>query len=168
MNPSLLVTSFIISSCVIIFTLKLLLQFLIWTKCLLFLICYHTFRKITYFVHSDYHCHPETIVKIIAAIKIVTISTREILVFLRFDSMIIMLVGEFDNWRIVFQFVFQPVVCFVRDKDGMQGWATRKHIAVNAHHGVGDGDGLQGWAIIKRTEANAGHGVGDDKIFSLW
>ena len=42
----------------------------------------------------DYH--PETILKIIAAIKIVTISTRGILVFLHFDPMIIMLVGEFN------------------------------------------------------------------------
>ena len=40
--------------------------------------------------------HPETILKIIAAIKIVTISTRGTLVFFHFDSMIIMLVGEFD------------------------------------------------------------------------
>ena len=61
--------------------------------------------------------------KIIAAIKIVTISTRGILVFLHFDSMTIMLVGEFDFWRIALQFGFQPVVCFVRDNDGLQGWA---------------------------------------------
>ena len=103
--------------------------------------------------------------------------------------MIIMLVGEFDFWRI--QLGFQPVVCLVRDNDGLQGWATLKRIAANARHGVGDGDGLQGWATIKRTVANAGHGVGDgdglqgwailkrtvanarhgvgdDKIFSLW
>ena len=39
---------------------------------------------------------PETILKIKAAIKIVTISTREILVFLHFYSMVIMLVSEFD------------------------------------------------------------------------
>ncbi|MFW5526257.1 MAG: hypothetical protein ACOCOW_04375, partial [Prevotella sp.] len=62
--------------------------------------CYFLFAIILseryHFVHSDYHCHPETILKIIAALKIVTISTRGILVFLHFDSMIIMLVGEFD------------------------------------------------------------------------
>ena len=105
--------------------------------------------------------------------------------------MIIMLVGEFDFWRIVFQFVFQSVVCFVRDNDGLQesahpkrpvanaghgvgdgdglqGWATSKRTEANAGHGVGDGDGLQGSATTKRTVANARHGVGDDKIFSLW
>ena len=113
---------------------------------MLFLICYHTFRKIIYFVHSDYHYHPETILKIIAAIKIVTISTRGISVFFCFDSMLIMLVGEFDLWRIVLQFGFQLVLCFVRDNDGMQGWATRKRTVANARHGVGDGDGLQGIA----------------------
>ena len=103
--------------------------------------------------------------------------------------MIIMLVGEFDFWRI--QLGFQSVVCFVRDNDGLQGWATRKRKVANAGHGVGNGDGLQGWAptkrlvanaghgvgdgdglqgfaILKRIVANAGHRVGDDKIFSLW
>ena len=105
--------------------------------------------------------------------------------------MIIMLVGEFDFWRIVLQLGFQSVVCFARDKDGLQGIATRKRGVANARHGVGDGDGLQGFATIKRkaanaryrvgdgdglqgfatpkrTVANAHHGVGDDKIFSLW
>ena len=82
--------------------------------------------------------------------------------------MIIMLVGEFDFWRIVLQIEFQPVVCFVRDKDGLQGWAIWKRPVANAGHGVGDGDRLQGFAILKRIVANAGHRVGDDKIFSLW
>ena len=75
--------------------------------------------------------------------------------------MIIMLVGEFDFWRIVFQFVFQSVVCFVRDNDGLQESAHPKRPVANAGHGVGDGDGLQGCATPKRTAANAGHGVGD-------
>ena len=75
--------------------------------------------------------------------------------------MIIMLVGEFDFWRIVFQFDFQPVVSFVRDKDGLQGPATIKRMVANARHGVGDRDGLQGIAKLKRTVANAGYGVGD-------
>ena len=87
------------------------------------------------------------------------ISTREIFVFHHFDSMIIMLVGEFDLIRI--QLGFQPVVCLVRDNDGLQGFAPPKHTVANALHGVGDGDGLQGFAIRKRTAANAGHGVGD-------
>ena len=82
--------------------------------------------------------------------------------------MIIMLVGEFDFWRIVFQIGFQSVVCFARDKDRLQRPATFKRAVANARHGVGDGDGLQGWATIKRQVANARHGVGDDKIFSLW
>ena len=103
--------------------------------------------------------------------------------------MIIMLVGEFNLWRI--QLGFQPVVSFVRDNDwlqglatkkrtvantghgvgdgdGLQGWAIPKRTVANARHGVGNGDGMQGWAIFKRTVANARHGVGDDKIFSLW
>ena len=98
-----------------------------------------------------------------------------------------MLVSEFDFWRIVLQIDFQPVVCFVRDNDGMQGWAIIKRTVANAGHGVGDGngmqefattkrpvantghrvgdgDGLQGWAMQKRTVANARHVVGDDKI----
>ena len=54
------------------------------------------FQKIPFCSH-DYHYHPETILKIIAAIKIVTISTRGTLVFFHFDSMIIMLVGEFNR-----------------------------------------------------------------------
>ena len=75
--------------------------------------------------------------------------------------MIIMLVGEFDFWRIVLQIDFQPVVCFVRDKDGLQGLAIMKCTEANARHGVWDGDGLQGWAFWKRPVANAGHWVGD-------
>ena len=82
--------------------------------------------------------------------------------------MIIMLVGEFDFWRIVLQIDFQPVVCFARDKDGLQGPAPTKRTVANACHGVGDGDGLQGFAHIKRTVANARHGVGDEKIISIW
>ena len=103
--------------------------------------------------------------------------------------MIIMLFGEFDLWRI--QLGFQPVVCLVRDNDGLQGFAASERLVANARYGVGDGDGLQGWATIKRKVANAGHGVGDgdglqefattkrivantghrvgdDKTFSLW
>jgi len=59
----------------------------------------HFYALISLFSHDRvaYHCHPETILKIIATIKIVTISTRGILVFLHFDSMIIMLVGEFNH-----------------------------------------------------------------------
>ena len=74
--------------------------------------------------------------------------------------MIIMLVGEFNFWRIVLQFGFQPFVCFVRDKDGLQGIALAKRTVAYAGHGVANGDGLQGW-ILKRKVANAGHGVGD-------
>ena len=75
-----------------------------------------------------------------------------------------MLVSEFDFWRIVLQIDFQPVVCFVRDNDGMQEFATTKRPVANTGHRVGDGDGLQGWAMQKRTVANARHVVGDDKI----
>ena len=97
-----------------------------------------------------------------------TISTRGILVFLHFDSMIIMLVGEFDCLKIALQIEFQLVVCFVRDGDGPQGWAPPKRTVANTRHGIGDGDGLQGLATLKRTAANARHGIGDgDRLQGL-
>ena len=58
--------------------------------------------------------------------------------------MIIMLVGEFDFSRLGLHLGFQPVVCLVRDNDGLQGFAASERLVANARYGVGDGDGLQG------------------------
>ena len=73
--------------------------------------------------------------------------------------MIIMLVGEFDFWRIVLQLGFQSVICFVRDYDGLQGFVIIKRTVANVGHGVGDGEGLQWLATHERIVANARHEI---------
>lgn len=70
---------------------------------------------------------------------------RRVSVFFRFDSMIIMLVGEFDFGRIIMalQTIFQSTVGLVRDKDGLQGTTTTNSTVANGGHRVRYSDRLQ-------------------------